>query len=38
MSGEHAGWPTVVALACYVTVAIIWVVPDTRIERAIAAM
>ncbi|HUQ00533.1 MAG TPA: TMEM175 family protein [Aeromicrobium sp.] len=35
MSGEEARMATAVALGFYVLVAVIWVIPDTRIERAI---
>jgi uncharacterized membrane protein len=37
VSGEHAPWATATAITFYVIVAIIWVIPDTRIERAIAS-
>jgi len=33
-SGEGARWATAVAVGLYVVVAIIWVIPDRRIERA----
>jgi uncharacterized membrane protein len=36
VSGEDAPLATATAIACYVIVAVIWVIPDTRIERAIA--
>jgi len=34
-SGEDARWATAMAVALYVLVAIIWVIPDPRIERAV---
>jgi uncharacterized membrane protein len=33
--GEYAGWATAIALGLYVLVAIIWVIPDRRIEHAV---
>jgi uncharacterized membrane protein len=36
MSGEGARLATAAALGFYVLVAVIWVIPDTRIERAIS--
>ncbi len=35
--GEGHPWATAVAIAFYVTVAVIWLIPDQRIERAIKA-
>jgi uncharacterized membrane protein len=35
-SGEDARWATITAVGLFVFVAIIWVIPDSRIERAIA--
>jgi uncharacterized membrane protein len=37
ISGEQARWATALAVGMFVLVAIIWVIPDRRIERAIAA-
>ncbi|MFL6089005.1 MAG: TMEM175 family protein [Aeromicrobium sp.] len=37
MSNEEARTATVVALGFYVAVAVIWVIPDPRIERAIVS-
>jgi uncharacterized membrane protein len=36
LSGAEARWATAVAVAIFVAVAVIWVVPDRRIERMIA--
>jgi uncharacterized membrane protein len=36
MSGEEARWATALAVGLFVAVAIIWIVPDRRIERMIA--
>ena len=36
LSGEDARGATIAALGFYVLVAVMWVIPDTRIERAIA--
>ena len=35
MSGKEARWATTLAIGLYVTVAVIWVIPDRRIERAV---
>jgi len=35
LSGEQARWATAVAVGLFVLVAIIWVIPDRRIERAV---
>jgi len=35
-SGEGARWATTLAVALFVAVAIIWVIPDRRIERAVS--
>ena len=35
MSGNEARWATALAVGFFVTVAVIWVIPDRRIERAI---
>jgi uncharacterized membrane protein len=34
-SGEEARWATALAIGAFVLVAIIWVIPDRRIERAV---
>jgi hypothetical protein len=34
LSGEEARWATALAVGLFVLVAIIWVIPDRRIERA----
>ena len=36
-AGEDRQWAIMVAIAFYVTVAVIWLIPDQRIERAIKA-
>jgi TMEM175 potassium channel family protein len=36
VSGEEARWATALAIAFFVAVAIIWVIPDRRIERTVA--
>jgi uncharacterized membrane protein len=36
VSGEEARWATALAIGFFVLVAIIWVIPDRRIERAVA--
>ncbi|HSI27622.1 MAG TPA: TMEM175 family protein [Aeromicrobium sp.] len=35
VSGEEARWATAMAIAIFVLVAIIWVIPDRRIEKAV---
>ena len=35
VSGEEARWATAMAVGVFVLVAIIWVIPDRRIERAV---
>jgi uncharacterized membrane protein len=35
VSGEDARWATAMAIAIFVLVAIIWVIPDRRIEKAV---
>lgn len=35
VSGEEARWATALAVGVFVLVAIIWVIPDRRIERAV---
>jgi hypothetical protein len=36
MSGEEARWATALAIGLFVTVAVIWVIPDRRSERTVA--
>lgn len=36
LSGEEARWATALAIGLFVAVAIIWVIPDRRIERVVA--
>jgi uncharacterized membrane protein len=33
--GEESSVPTVLAMACFVAVAVIWLIPDRRIERVV---
>jgi hypothetical protein len=35
ISGDEARWATALAVGLFVLVAIIWVIPDRRIERAV---
>jgi hypothetical protein len=36
-SGEETRWATALAVGFFVAVAVIWVIPDRRIERAVRA-